>query len=311
MKQTKSLTEGALLLAILAVMMFISAYVPVLSLIVQLFVILPFVVYSSKYELKYSIVFMICSIFISFLIGSFFTMSLTFLYGSTGLCIGYFIQRRESKLTIYIASSIVFLFSLVLLLVIAASFFQLNFIAEYEQYFKEFMDQYREALTLLGQTPTAEMEEQLMTIFQLFITMTPSLLISTAFISVLLFIIINFPILKRLGIEVPKFGPFRNFLLPKSIIWIYLVVLLLSFMVDTDSSNFFQMAVINASFILQILIILQGLSFIFYFAFMKKWSKAVPIIAVICTFIIPFFLSIVRLLGIIDIGFDLRQRLKT
>ena len=43
---------------------------------------------------------------------------------------------------------------------------------------------------------------------------------------------------------------------------------------------------------------------------MKKWAKVIPIIVVILTFFIPVVLSIVRMLGIIDLGFNLRQRLE-
>jgi uncharacterized protein YybS (DUF2232 family) len=56
--------------------------------------------------------------------------------------------------------------------------------------------------------------------------------------------------------------------------------------------------------------LLQGLSFVAYFTHIKKFPKAFLIIAVILTFLLPFVLYIVRILGIIDLGFNLRKRLE-
>ncbi len=303
------LTEGALMLAIFIVMILVMIFVPILGVIIQLFLILPFLLYSSKHSVKYSIILGISAMLLSFILGSFVGLLFAFLYGTTGLMMGYCIKRKESKRTIYLASSVVFLFSLVLIFVISALFFNLNFLTEYQRIFQTSIDQYIEALKTLGQSPPLELQEQLREMVQILSLMAPTLMVGTAFINVIVIIVVNFPIAKRLGVEVPKFSPFRNLNFPKSIVWIYLLVILLSFIVNNDSGSFWQMAILNASFILQSLLVIQGLSFIFYFAHLKKWSKAIPIIAVVLTLFLPFFLSIVRVLGIIDIGFNLRQRL--
>lgn len=303
------LTDGALMLAIFIVMILMIIFVPVLGVIIQLFLILPFLLYSSKHSVKYSIILGICAMLLSFILGSFAGLFFAFLYGTTGLMMGYCIKRKESKQTIYIASSIVFLISLVIVFVISALFFNLNFLTEYQQIFQTAIDQYIETLQRLGQSPPLELQEQLREMIRILGLMAPTLMAGSAFLNVIVIIAVNFPIAKRLGVDVPKFSPFRNLSFPKSIVWIYLVVILLSFIVNNDSGPFWQMVILNASFILQSLLVIQGLSFIFYFAHLKKWPRAIPIIAVVLTPFLPFFLSIVRVLGIIDIGFNLRQRL--
>jgi len=67
----------------------------------------------------------------------------------------------------------------------------------------------------------------------------------------------------------------------------------------------------NLLMIVGIALMLQGFSFIFYFAHIKRIAKAVPILIVIATILFPgILLYFIRILGIIDIGFRLRGRLK-
>ncbi|WP_083800962.1 DUF2232 domain-containing protein [Bacillus sp. m3-13] len=59
-----------------------------------------------------------------------------------------------------------------------------------------------------------------------------------------------------------------------------------------------------------LLMTVQGFSFIFYFCYIKKISKAIPITLVILSFLITPLVYIIRMIGIIDIGFQLRDRIQ-
>nr|WP_249316560.1 YybS family protein [Bacillus sp. FJAT-50079] len=304
------LTEGAMMLAIFTVLLWISIYVPVIMIIVQLILILPFLLYSSKYPLKSAILLLIGSIMISFLVGPWIaTVPFTVLFGTTGMMAGYGVRTGKSKIIIYISSSIVFLFNLVLGFAIASKFFQIHFLDELTQMLRSSTSQYIEALEKLGQAPPANLQEQMNEMISMIGSMAPSLLIGTAFFTVWLILVINLPIVKRLGVDVPKFEPFRKLRFPKSVLWYYLIALILTLVMNPEEGTYLYMVLINGAFILQTLLVIQGLSFIFFFAYEKKWPMIVPIIAVVLTFIMPIFLSIVRMLGIIEIGFDLRQRM--
>ncbi|MEH7584161.1 DUF2232 domain-containing protein, partial [Priestia megaterium] len=106
--------------------------------------------------------------------------------------------------------------------------------------------------------------------------------------------------------------PFREFKLPKSILWYYLIALILSFpSFNIEQGTFMYVAIINIVMGLQMLVVLQGISFIFYFSHQKGYAKAIPIVVTILALIIPIILQIVRILGIIDLGFNLRKQLDT
>jgi len=57
------------------------------------------------------------------------------------------------------------------------------------------------------------------------------------------------------------------------------------------------------------LLAFHGLSFVFYISYVKGYPNDVPIVVIVLLFLLPFILYIVRILGIIDLGFDLRKRL--
>lgn len=309
MKSTRMLTEGALMLAIYAILLFASLYVPAAVVVTQFILILPFLLYSAKYPVKNAAVLTIAATILTFIVGSIVAVPLAVLYGTTGIVMGYGIRTGKSKAIIYLSSSLAFLANIVLVFVVASLAFSLNFIDELATIFNTSIDQYMQALEAIGQTPPANLKEQMNEMIGLMSSMAPSLLIAMAFASSLLLMIVNFPIIKRLGIKTPKFGPFRELKMPKSILWYYLAALVLTLITQPDPGTYMYMVLVNGASILQALLVIQGLAFLFFFCHLKKWPIFLPIFAVILTFILPIVLSIVRMLGIIDIGFNLRAYL--
>lgn len=309
-KNTRMLTEGAIMIAVFVVLLLITLYVPIVSIILQYFLVIPFLLYSAKYPIKNSLLFLLATVLVSFIIGSFGGIAFAIIFGTLGLMMGYGIRKKYSKEIIYVSSSFVFLASIIVLFIVSASFFELNFITELGAILRESVDQSLNTFTALGQSPPAIVEEQLDKMIEMIGLMTPFLFTAFAFITVIIIILITFPIIKRLGIDVPKFKPFRLLQFPKSILWYYLLILITTLFIKTEQGSYLNMVLLNGDLILQILLVLQGLAVIFYYAHYKKWNIAIPIVAVVLTVFIPLFLPFVSLLGIIDIGFDLRRRLK-
>lgn len=309
-KNTRMLTEGVIMIAVFVVLLLITLYVPIVSIILQYFLVIPFLLYSAKYPIKNSLLFLLATVLVSFIIGSFGGIAFAIIFGTLGLMMGYGIRKKYSKEIIYVSSSFVFLASIIVLFIVSASFFELNFITELGAILRESVDQSLNTFTALGQSPPAIVEEQLEKMIEMIGLMTPFLFTAFAFITVIIIILITFPIIKRLGIDVPKFKPFRLLQFPKSILWYYLLILITTLFIKTEQGSYLNMVLLNGDLILQILLVLQGLAVIFYYAHYKKWNIAIPIVAVVLTVFIPLFLPFVSLLGIIDIGFDLRWRLK-
>ncbi|UQD53700.1 DUF2232 domain-containing protein [Bacillus methanolicus] len=309
-KNSQRITEGAVLLAAFTVLLLITMYIPILGMIVNLFLPLPFIMFFAKNDAKTSFVFLIASIAISLVAGSIFSVPLTLAYGLTGAVMGYLIRKQKNRGMVFIAGSLVFLLNLIIQYVVAVAFFQYNFIDEIMKMLRESVDMSLKMLESIGQDPGQKAAEQLLSSVDMIETLMPSLFVVVSFMIVFLIQLVSLPILKKFGVMVGKWKAFKDLTLPKSLLWYYLAVLLISMVINPGEGSYLFSALLNLSFILQLCMIVQGFSFVFYFSYIKGYSAAIPVTVTILSLLLPIFLYVVRILGIIDLGFDLRQRLK-
>ena len=157
-------------------------------------------------------------------------------------------------------------------------------------------------------------EEDLRGIFteqlDIFMNLVPSFFVFIGVGAAFLVQWLSYKLINRIEKKKLHFPPFRKLRLPVSIIWLYLLVIITS-LFDITPSGIFYIGLQNALLILEMLLVVQGFSFIFYFSHHKKWSRTIPVVSVVLTIVFPIFLLyFVRILGIIDIGLNLRDRLE-
>lgn len=311
MKNVHRLTEGSVLLAIFAVLLLITINVPVLGFVTNLFLVLPFIYFSWKNDWKGIIVFLVAATIISLIVGTVLAVPFTLLFGTTGVALGYLSQKNKSRTTILMVASLVFLTNVLIQYGAAVVFFEFNFIKETTQMMQQSFDASFKMLGAVGQNTTEveKLREQMDTMLKSIQTLLPSMLVMGSFGMVFILQLINFPILKRFGFKFPQWSPFRDLSLPKSILWYYLITALLSMVLRPEEGSYIHAALWNLAYILQILLVIQGLSLVYFVSHLKSWPKIIPIMATVLLFLIPLILYIIRILGIIDLGFELRKRL--
>lgn len=309
MKNVHKLTEGAILLTVFAVMLLITVYIPILGSVVNLFLSLPFIFFSAKNNRKESFVFLIASLLLSLIVGTFLALPLTLSYGLTGLVMGDFVRHKRGRGAGFIAGSITFLLSLIIQYAVAVVFFKVDFIKQSIELFKQSIEQSKEILDVLGQEPNAALFDQFNSALDMLQSLIPSLFVLASCGAVFLIQLVSFPIIKRFGVDVGDWKPFRELTLPKNLLFYFLIAFLVSLIFQPGKGTFYYLALTNSMFILQLIMLVQGLSFIWYISHLKGWPRALPIIVTVSLFIIPMLLYIVWILGIIDLGFDLRKKL--
>ncbi|MFB1081534.1 YybS family protein [Jeotgalibacillus sp. JSM ZJ347] len=303
---TLRLTEGAMMTAFFAVLLLISVYVPVISIVSSLFLLLPFLLYSVKYSLRASLVMVAASIGVSGIIGGLFTLPLAIAYGTTGVVMGWLAQQGKSKFIIFIISTLVFLVSAVVQYLISILIFEINIIEEFFTLMNESLEQSVSMFTAAG-IDTGDVQEQWAQNMQVIETLLPTLIVLSAALLIWIMMVINFPLVKRLAKrDLPNFEPFRNLSLPKNVIWYYLIILLTALVASPEQGTMFAYALINLQFGFELLLILQGLAFIHFYGYLKGWNKGLLVILTILGVLIS---PLTRILGIIDLGFDLRKRM--
>lgn len=305
MKNTKLLTEGAMLLAVYSVLLLVSLYLPLLGTVLSFLLPIPFILFTVKYKVKQSLLFIFIAFFLSGLLGSVMGIILTIMFGVTGILLGEMINRGRSGIELFLGACLSYLFSIVLLFVTVNLVLQVNINEVLKESTEESFAMAESIMRATGGEMNTEAITRLKESVEMMQYMMPSMFVFLAMLLAFITVVAIKPILVRLQVKMNPFPPFREINFPKSILWYYLLILLLSF-VEMEKGTFGYTAFLNFFFILQLLMVIQGLSFIYYYCHQKRIPKAVPIVLTVLT---PFLLYIIRILGIIDLGFQLRNRI--
>lgn len=308
MKNASQLTEGALTLAIYVVLLLVSIYIPAIGLLTSLFLMTPFIFVAVKNERKFVLIFFIAAVILSLIVGTILAIPITIANGTVGIVVGYLIKKQKSELFIYTASSFTLLINLVVQYIFAVLFFKINFIAEMQQLVEQSITMSTQILQSIGQTPNEVIINQLEESVKMLEVISPSLLVVGTFMSMFVLLLVNRPILKRLGVLLPKQEkPLYVYSFPKSVLWYYLITLIITWIVKPEQGQTSFIVLTNLSFMLQMIMLVQGFLFIFYFCYTRGYSKVVPIVITGICLLMPFLLQIIIILGIIDVGFNLKQ----
>ncbi|MGP7818861.1 YybS family protein [Niallia sp. 01092] len=307
MRKTRIITEGAVLLAIYTVLLFITLYIPVLNIVTNLFLALPFILFRGRFNRKATGLFFIAAIFLSFIAGSVYAIPLTVFYGITGIILGDYIIRNKSRIRMILGASFALFINLVLFYWISVLFFQIDYIQETMQLQKEALDQSQSIMKMFDQKASQEGITQLNDAVHMVKMIIPSIFVLGAIFTVLVIQAVSVPIIKRFGIKAEPWQPIRSWRLPRYILWIFLVVIGISFLIPEQEGSLAYIVFVNMYYILQLLLLLQGISFLFFVCFQYNVSKGIAIIVTIILFLNPTFSFLLKMLGVIDLGTDWRK----
>jgi uncharacterized protein YybS (DUF2232 family) len=136
----------------------------------------------------------------------------------------------------------------------------------------------------------------------------PMFLIGISFYYAVLTHWISRAILNRMGEALPGMPPVREWMLPKSMVWIYLIALLLELVVRPDFDSTMYVLLFNLLPLLRFAFCIQGIAFLAFIAYQKRWSQALPVLVFVVTLLIAPLQHFISLLGVFDVAFPLRQR---
>lgn len=300
--QSQKITYGAMMLALFTIFLAGALYIPVLGNVILLFTPLPIILYRLKFKRGSTVFVVLAGSVLSIIVGGIWLLPVAVIMGILGFLIAETVLLGKSKLYTFMASGLFFIVTGVLLYLLFTLVFGINAIDSLIAVMKEAETDFKASLANLGGFGQAY-ETAVEDAFNMYRSAIPAVFILGMYLFTFLIVIPNFEVLRRLGHQVPKFPPFRGMKLPVITIFIYGLLILLPFIMDLrpDSSAF--LIYVNAWIILQFLLFLQGLSLIHYF--MHKMKLPI-IVTVLSTIFALLFSPITILLGILDIGVNIR-----
>lgn len=307
MNESKNIKDGALYIGIFVVLLLVTIFVPVLSMVSLFLLPVPFAVYASKHGLQPALMMVAVLIVLSLFFATVLTLPLVVLMGFGGIMIGTSIYKKVTAYETWTRSTYVFAIGLLFAFIFTQMILNVNWADQLNQMVTESMEMSANLLKDFGIGDQAkEAQEVIQTQMDKLQNLIPAIIASVAIFLAFISQWVSYKVLNRMDNKGLYFPLFRNLQFPVVIVWVYFVALIISFFIEDPLSTFY-VAAENVLVLAGLLMTIQGFSFIFFFAHHKKVPKVIPILIVVATLIFPMLLLyLVRILGIIDIGFSLR-----
>ncbi|WP_347861835.1 YybS family protein [Salimicrobium sp. PL1-032A] len=312
MKNTKQITEGALLTGIYLVMLLIIIFlpIPILSTFVMLALPIPFVIYSYHFGYKAGFFMFFGALVLASVIATVFSLPVTLLTGVGGVALGGAMHNNRNAYETWVTGSLGFIGGLVAVYVLTQTLFGVNWMEEIQVAVDESITITEDMLGSAGEEETGVSVDALRQQLENLPDYLPSILAATGIFMALISQWLSYKLINRLERTSLSFPPVREMRLPTSILWYYFIAMLFNF-IFMEQGGIWYIATVNVFTLTGMLLILQGFSFVFFYSQQKNWPKAAPIIVVLLSVLMPqIFLYLVRILGIIDIGFPWRDRIE-
>jgi len=224
-------------------------------------------------------------------------------YLPAGLAMGHLYRKQQPARTVVTAGVVTLLGVMLLWLLILYASGQ-NLIGE----FRELLRQYYQSAQPLMQGIVPPGSEQ--AYLDLLIGSLPLILIWCSLFLTFIAHGLSRWLLAVSGMDVPRLRPIREWMLPRSLVVIFIIVLILNMFVKFDNTSVFSMLVINLHPLLMLAFSVQALSFLFYISHVNGWGKALPVLGIIVLVLFPPASYIYSFLGLLDAVFPLRERLR-
>src|SRR5690625_1355653 len=309
MNRSKLVSEGAVYTAVYIAILLLS-FIPVINAIAIFLMPLPFIVFTSRHGWKPALLMTLASFLITFIFTNLTAIPFTLLAALGGIVIGNAIHNKRSAYETWAQGTAAIAVALVLILLIIQSVFDINFSALINEQTGNAVQQFEKVIEQFDMGE--EMTDQLALVKEqmgLVMNLLPLAIVMSSLIHAFISQWLSYKVINRIEQKEFHFPPFRKLTFPTAILWVYLITMLIT-LTQPDPEGAFFIVVQNIMLLASILILIQGVSFIFYFLYIKKLSPAFSIIGVVLMlFFAPIVFPLVRILSIIDIGFKMRERM--
>ncbi|HJG54776.1 DUF2232 domain-containing protein [Staphylococcus arlettae] len=294
----------ATILSILALIIvaLVLHILPPLGLVLCLFATIPGIVLWQKSKESFGLAAVI-TVILTTLLGNVFVLSVMVLILVLSFIIGQLLTERTSKERIlYITTTFVSIITLVAFMLLQA----FNKIPSAASLTKPLKDQMHTVITSSG--VEGDYKQMLEESFRQMAVQLPSYVIVTAFVLILINLLITFPILRKFKVATPIFKPLFAWQMRKSLLFMYVIVLIcVMFAVQPGT---FQSIVLNFEIVLSLCMYIQGLSVIHFFGKAKSMPPILTVLLMVIGTILTPLTHIVVLIGFIDLAFNLKGIIK-
>lgn len=307
--ETRALVEGALLVAIAAVLMIASAYVPFFMMVGAILWPIPVTILTFKYDLKFSMLSLVVLFIItSILTDPLSTLTTIMMLGIPSAVLGFCLRKRYSPFTTVVSMSLSMFIMMVVVFKFSTILVGQDMVQLLYKQFDEVAAKTREMLKSMGMSEQEiNSNSSIQAMNSNFIKMVfPGLLAMGAlFVSFLNYYVVG-KIFKRLRIKIEEMKPLDQWYVGRNlsfgVFFITIASWLLSYL-KVPSAD----VVFNSIFLIfNYIFLFNGLAVIAWYLKKKGISGRVRVLLIVLILFTPLS-SIIFYLGLVDYVLDLRK----
>lgn len=281
-----------------------------LSIITIFFLIVPVVVLYSTLNLRQFIMHLVPIWLVTMIVAiqlegrlGIYVAVLGIFFMVPGIVMGRLYKKNASALRVIFTTGITTLVEMLLLLIFATVVYKFN-LAVYVKDIVEFSVAPMRAMADINPDIADIFSPEFVRgLWNYTLQMIPFALIISSFTMVVITHAICRPILESMNYSVSKLRPAREWRLPRSLIWYYLLAVLLEYFVASNITGVLAAFVLNFMPLVHIAFTIQTIGFVFFMAHHRKWNSFLPFLLSLVVVLIPPL----RIVGIIDLAFPLRE----
>jgi uncharacterized protein YybS (DUF2232 family) len=304
----RALAEGAMLTALTLILAVISWYVPILNIFTHFLFPAPLALLVLRRGFKYGCLGAVCAFLLSaMLLGLPQAVYLFVLYGFLGLFFGWCFRTGKKAVFTLLGGLLISCASIMLLLLFPSYVLGIG------------VEQLREMITAMFRDYALMMEQQGATSMMGGMSVEDLVEATLKFLPYAMFMLAMFfsfacyallsRLLRRLGNDIPKLPPFREWRLDWRLLWILILALLSSSLGARLRHELLTQIGNNLLAAMQIIFLIYGLTVLMWTLWRFKASNFLRVLAILFT-IQLFSGSLVFLIGVFDPLFDFRGRLE-
>ncbi len=314
MNRTRELVESSLLVAMAAVLFLAGHLLPVVGMAFALVCPAPLVVLGLRHSYSRAVLGVAAASVLVFLFSGvtgavFFALG----FGVLGVGLGILSRRFDRAVDILLYGVIISLGSKLLLMVVVVKITGINPFSLDPEELTSVMDRVFGLYQGVGMSESAleTAREQMTAAMKMLPLIFPALLTMASAVDCFLSYVVSGAVLKRLGrAKLPPVPPFGQWRFPKSLFWALIASLVLHLLGGASSGDYLARAGLNLRLLVTALFFVQGLSVVWCFMTSKGLGPVLRTVLAIVILVVTFLAQIVLLLGIIDMWFDLRSRIR-
>lgn len=269
-----------------------------------------FIVIGVKYNISNSFIsILLTSLLIGFTIDMISGVIMLAVFGSMSLFIAESIDKRRKPIEIIIPSALIFFISYGMVFLMLRGFSGISLLDQLEEAIIAVSDMQLSMIEDVNLTDieSFRLRDSASNLYNYFVSILPALLIIVSLITSYVNYYLSIVVLRRSGLAIRDNPRFSRFRLPNNFIFgsllMFLVVYLLSGIdgVPTDTIRY------NLIFLIGALLLIQGLSVVDFLLVRKNIHIILRIIIIGMILFAPPLITLLFIIGIIDLLFDFRK----